>query len=234
MGADEFTPVPSSTLAASAGGGQVCSNIAISGAGTIYRDASCNTIAGILPNGGSPVSGLVNTCVTIDATVQSYGGNVYVQRHFDITPAVNQTTATARITLYVLQSEFDSYNVANGIQSDLPTGSGDATGIANLRITKYSGNGTLPGTYSPGVATFINPADADIVWDVLNNWWTISFDITGFSGFFIHTGSGVLPVSILPLQRIQRWQPQPTTLDNRQRTKQQWFRNAAFCGWCKL
>lgn len=197
MGADEFTSVPSSTLAAVPAGAQVCSNVVVSGSGTIYKDASCNAIAKVLPNGGSPVSGMVNSCVKIEFPVPTYGGQAYVQRHFDITPAVNQSTATARITLYVLQIEFTDYNNNNGTEPDLPSGPADAVGIANLRITKYSGNGTLPGTYSPGVATLINPVDADIVWDAVNSWWAISFDVTGFSGFFIHTGFGPLPVTIL-------------------------------------
>lgn len=194
IGADEFTAL-SGLLAAVSGGSQVCSNALVDVSGTIYKDPSCNAIARLVPNGGSPVSGMVNTCVTIDATVQTYGGQAYVQRHFDITPAVNQSTATARVTLYVYQSEFTAYNLANGIEPDLPSGPIDPTGVSNLRITKYSGNGTAPGNYVPGVATVIDPVDADIVWN--GAWWEISFNVTGFSGFFIHALFGPLPVSIL-------------------------------------
>ncbi len=197
MGADEFTATLGTTLAVTVPGTTDNVTYNVSPTGTVFSNSACGIIDGILPNGGSPVSGLITSKVTVDATVQSYGGNAYVQRHFDITPAVNQSTATARVTLYVLQSEFDAYNAANGTEPDLMTGPADATGIANLRITKYSGNGTAPGNYVPGVATFIDPADADIVWDAVNSWWTITFDVTGFSGFYIHSGLGVLPVSIL-------------------------------------
>ena len=198
MGADEFTSVPASTtLAGTTGGAQVCTNSVVSGAGTIYKDASCNAIASVLPNGGSPVSGMVNSCVKIDATVQTYGGSAYVQRHFDIEPATSASTATGRVTLYVLQSEFDSYNAANGAEPDLPTGSGDAAGIANLRVTQFHGTGTAPGTYT-GSAVLIDPVDGDIVWDAINSWWTISFNVTGFSGFYIHSDIGkALPVNII-------------------------------------
>ncbi len=171
-------------------------NVGVVVTGAVYTDVSCNSIVKVIPSGATPVSGMVNSCVTIDATVQTYGSTAYVQRHFDITPAVNQSTATARVTLYALQSEFDAYNLANGTEPDLMTGPLDATGINNLRLTKYSGNGTAPGNYVPGVATFIDPSNTDIVWDAVNNWWTISFDVEGFSGFYIHSGLGVLPVTI--------------------------------------
>jgi hypothetical protein len=150
----------------------------------------------LVPNGGNPLTGMVNSCVTVDASVQTYGGEAYLQRHYDIEPGTSPATATARITLYALQSEFDTYNANNGSYPDLPTGSADATGIANLRVTQYHGTGTVPGNYT-GAAVYIDPNDADIVWDATNNWWTITFDVTGFSGLYIHTGLGVLPVTIL-------------------------------------
>jgi Secretion system C-terminal sorting domain len=197
MGADEFTATLGTTLAVTVPGTTDNTTYNVSPTGTVFSNSTCGIIDGVLPNGGSPASGLITSKVTIDATVQTYGGTAYVQRHFDITPAVNQSGATARVTLYALQSEFDAYNLANGAEPDLMTAPGDASGKANLRVTKYSGNGTAPGNYVPGVATLIDPADADIVWDAVNSWWTITFNVTGFSGFYIHSGFGVLPVSIL-------------------------------------
>ena len=166
------------------------------GAGATYFDGSCNAIARLVPNGGNPLSGMVNSCVTIDGTVQTYGGQAYVQRHYDIEPVTSPGTATARITLYTLQNEFDTYNASNGTDPDLPTGPADVAGIANLVVTQWHGAGTAPGNYT-SAAVLINPADADIVWDATYNWWAITFDVTGFSGFYIHTGPGVLPVTIL-------------------------------------
>jgi hypothetical protein len=150
-----------------------------------------------MPNGVSPVTGSVNTCVTIDAAVPTFNGQPYLQRHFDITPATNPTTSTARITLYVLQNEFDAYNAVNGAYPDLPANPSDVTGIAKLRITQYSGTGTAPGNYTPGTATLIDPEDAAIVWNGYH--WEISFNVTGFSGFFIHSiiYNSPLPVSLL-------------------------------------
>lgn len=157
---------------------------------------NCNLVNRITPSGAAPIAGLVNSKVTIDATVQSIGGKTYVQRHFDITPVNNQSSATATVTLFVLQSEFTTYNLNNGVEPDLPSAPGDAAGIANLRLTKYSGNGTAPGNYVPGVASLINPNDANIIWNATNNWWEITFDVVGFSGFYIHGSSSVLPIAV--------------------------------------
>jgi len=180
-----------------------------SGAGTVsannpfINDGSCNRIARVLPAGASPVTGTVNAQITIDGAQSSYHGQPYVKRHYDIAPAANAATATATITLYALQSEFDSYNaVMPGTANDLPTGPSDATGIANLRVTQYHGAGTVPGNYtgwtgSGPAAVLINPGASNVQWNSATNYWEISFDVTGFSGFYI-TGliTSALPVKL--------------------------------------
>jgi surface protein len=185
----------SSVLGATAGGAQVCQNTDVS-VGKLYTDG-CNSLLMVTPNDASPVTGTINACVKIDNTVQFYNGEAYLQRHFDITPANNPATSTARITLYALQSEFDAFNAVNATYyPDLPTGPADAAGIAALRITQYGGTGTAPGNYT-GPAKFINPDDADIVWNGYH--WEISFNVTGFSGFYIHAPrlDFALPVTFL-------------------------------------
>jgi hypothetical protein len=196
MGADEFTATLGTTLAVTVPGTTDNVSYNVSPTGTVFSNTNCGIVEGVVPNGSSPVSGLITSRVTIDAAVQTYASRAYLQRHYDITPAVNQTTATARVTLYALQSEFDNYNANNGSEPDLMTGPTDNVGKSNLRITKYSGNGTAPGNYVTGVPTLIDPLDADIVWDATNSWWTIGFNVSGFSGFYIHSGLGVLPVAI--------------------------------------
>jgi hypothetical protein len=123
-----------------------------------------------------------------------------VARHYEITPATNPSTATARITLYFTQQEFTDFNNDPGSVLDLPTGAADAAGKANLRIEKRNGtssNGTgLPNTYSGSITT-IDPADADIVWNATLSRWEVSFDVTGFSGFFVKTTPSVLPLTLL-------------------------------------
>ncbi len=157
----------------------------------------CKLIAGILPNGANPVVGNTTAKVWIEPTQPTQ----FVKRHYEITPATNTATATAKVTLYFTQQEFDDFNTISAL--DLPTAANDNTGKANLLIEKRAGTSSdgsgLPNTYS-GAITTINPADADIVWNAANNRWEISFDVTGFSGFFVKTVGGTLPIQWLQVQ----------------------------------
>lgn len=189
-----------SSLAGTAGGVQVCNsyNVGGSASGIQYTDATCNLIVKVAPSGASPVAGTINACVKVEAATPFYNAEPYLVRHFDIEPVSYTASTTARITLYILQSEFDNYNSTNGLFPDLPTGSGDATGKGNLRVTQYHGvwgSQPLPGYYPPASGVLIDPVDADIVWNASNGWWEITFDITGFSGFFIHTTVTGFPLS---------------------------------------
>ena len=164
---------------------------------TEFRDNSnCGMIAGILPSGTSPVSGVIMTKTTIDATVPSYGNKTFVQRHYDIEPLSNPSTATARLTLYFTQPEFNNYNAGNGNDADLPAGTTDATGKSNLLVHQYHGTGTAPGNYT-GPLEVIDPDDDDIIWDATANRWQVSFDVSGFSGFFVSGVSDPLPVKLV-------------------------------------
>jgi|GEM_PF-1412296 len=187
-----------STPAGTAGGAQVCLNSAVSGGGTTYADANCNVIARIVPSGALPVSGMINVCTKYESAVPTFNSQAYCQRHYDIEPASGAATATGTITLYYTQAEFDAYNAASGILPDLPNGPGHTAGIANLRITQYHGtSGTgLPGTYS-GAKELIDPANANIVWNATASRWEITFAVTGFSGFFVHSGAYALPLQLL-------------------------------------
>jgi hypothetical protein len=126
--------------------------------------------------------------------------NPVVQRHYQITPATNPTTATGTITLYFTQADFDAFNAAPGSTVKLPTGPLDAAGIANLRIGKYSGTSSdgsgLPATYT-STSIVIDPADANIVWNATDGFWGVTFDVTGFSGFVVQTSTIVLPIDLV-------------------------------------
>jgi hypothetical protein len=134
--------------------------------------------------------------VIIDNTVQSYNSQPYVQRHYDIEPATGAATATGTITLTFTQAEFNAYNIARGSLPALPIGAADATGIGNLVVTQYHGTGTAPGNYT-GAPVMINPANANIVWNATQSRWEVTFNVTGFSGFYVQTTSGTLPVKLL-------------------------------------
>ncbi|MDH7460345.1 IPT/TIG domain-containing protein [Chitinophagaceae bacterium 26-R-25] len=152
----------------------------------------------VAPSGANPVSGPLTTKISVDSTVQTYNGLPYVQRHYDIEPANNASTATATITLYFFQEDFDNYNNFYTTGLRLPASPGDANGKANLKIYQYHGFSatSVPGTYDEhGIE--IDPDDNNIVWNSNTNLWEVTFDVTGFSGFFIGTNSSILPLKLL-------------------------------------
>jgi hypothetical protein len=200
IGADEFTALSGSLagIAATA----VCSNKPVVSTGTTYTQAAtCNLIATVVPSGTNAVAGNINTCVTLDATTQYFNGEPYVQRHYDIEPAVsNQTTTSATITLYFTNAEFVNYNTNNTVWPDLPTGVlGNADpNIANVRITQFHGTPTgglptsTPGNYT-GARVLIVPTSVTYNSGI----WSVTFNVTGFSGFYVHTTLSNLPLPVV-------------------------------------
>ncbi len=189
------------TLAATpaAGGAVVCQSKTVSGS-TDYRAGNCNLLATILPSGGSPVSNIVNSCVRLDTGATKKGtADLYLARNYDITPQVNPASATATLTLYFLQSEFNKFNLraTDSGHTLLPTGPADATGIANLVLRQFHGTGTLPNAYSGG--TFVDfttaTAGTTVTWNATRSWWEVRFPVAGFSGFYI-TSKKLAPVPI--------------------------------------
>ncbi|MEO6539938.1 MAG: T9SS type A sorting domain-containing protein, partial [Ferruginibacter sp.] len=160
-------------------------------------DGTNHIIATIKQTGTSPLNHFVKTKLTIDAAATVFNGRTLSRKHVDIEPAIGSTTATATVTLYFSQADFDQYNSDDNINPDLPTSPGDATGKSALRIIQYHGVGTAPGNY-PGAEEIINPSDDSIVWNATNNYWEVSFTVTGFSGFYLSSGAtGPLPVRLL-------------------------------------
>ncbi len=179
--------------------GNVVKNISVSGTGFNYiTDDDCRAVAGITPNGAAPVSGTTSVKMWIDGTQPA----TFVRRHYEITPASNATTATGRVTLYFTQADFDAFNAVNSLK--LPTNSSDNTNKANLLIEKRSGTGNANGDFYsyPGAGSNINPTDADIVWNADALRWEVSFNVTGFSGFWVKTQATVLPVTFGSLSAV--------------------------------
>ena len=166
----------------------------------IYIDpTNCYLIDSLYPSGTNPLIDYVSitSCVTIDSSVQLYNGVPYVQRHYNIDPQMYGSGATATVTLYFTQQDFDNYNAARGSLPALPTGPSDATGISNIRIIQFHGTGTAPGTYV-GTSGDIDTDDSNIIWNSSAYRWEITFDINGFSSFFVSTGSLIpLPLTLL-------------------------------------
>ncbi len=190
------------TLAATAGGAQICQNITVSGSGTNYRDGNCNLITTLVPTGGgTALTNSVNACVKIENASGTMGtANLYLARHYDIEPIVNASTATANVTLYYKQSEFDNYNTlaASNNQKPLPTGPSDATGISNLILRQFHGTGTNPTNYTGAAVDFTTATSGfTVTWNATRSWWEVVVPVTGFSGFYITSApTGVLAVSL--------------------------------------
>jgi predicted outer membrane repeat protein len=165
----------------------------ISNATTLYTNGCAGLISTIQSNGSSPINGNTTSKVWIE-TIQN---PQFVNRHYEITPINNANNATGKITLYFTQADFNDFNAVNAIK--LPIHPTDASGKTNLKIEKRSGtssNGTgMPESYIGSIAT-LDPDDNDIVWDANFNRWAVSFNVTGFSGFFIKTIATPLAVHL--------------------------------------
>lgn len=165
-----------------------------------YVTATCELVNTVVASGVSPVNGSVTNKVWIEGTVPTVNGVPFVQRHYEITPVSNASSATATVTLYFTQAEFDNFNAQAASTLHLPANPTDSAGKANLRIGKYSGisgDGTgLPPSYS-GSAMVIDPDDSSIVWNAVSASWEVTFAVEGFSGLIVQTSLSVLPVTWL-------------------------------------
>jgi hypothetical protein len=167
--------------------------------------ATCDKlVASVSSSGSYTVAGSVTAKVWIEATQPAE----YVKRHYEITPGVDPTTATGKVTLYFTQQEFDDFNGANSTQ--LPKDPSDIEGnIPNLRIEKRSGissDGTgLPNTYPTGTPETFAPSAANggVVWNGAASRWEVSFEVTGFSGFFVKTIQTALPLRLMGFSGTQ-------------------------------
>nr|MCU0335121.1 T9SS type A sorting domain-containing protein [Chitinophagaceae bacterium] len=161
----------------------------------------CRSMASIRPWGTSPVSGTVAAKAWVRASLFESNGQLLVGRAFQLQPAQHAATATAIVTLYFSQTDFDEFNAAHSV-GYLPAAPADGVGKSNLRIYKFGGTSTdgsgEPGSFASS-ATVIDPADDSILWNAGLQRWEVSFPVVGFSGFF----AGQAQQQVLPLQLIQ-------------------------------
>jgi len=169
-------------------------NVIMTQAPSVISYTDCDLISTVIPSGNAPVSGGLQASVTLDATINNYLGQPYLQRHYDIMPATNGSGATAIVKLYAYQYEFDAYDSflvqTNSILPPLPA---NHINNGNLVITEFHGTGTTPGNYT-GPEEFFYPTTVE--WDTAANWWVITFPVKGFGGFYIHTTNAVFPLGV--------------------------------------
>ncbi len=175
-------------------------------AGNSVYAASCNQlIASVLGAGVSPISG--NTIAKV--WKESMQTSTFVKRHYEILPSINPNSVTGDVTLYFTQQEFDDFNAVNTLL--LPTSPTDTSGKSNLLIELMQGTTSLtglPATYT-GTSTTINPSDANIIWDSINNYWKVTFSSTGFGGFFAKTTNITLETSNFDISSSFKIYPNP-------------------------
>ena len=150
------------------------------------------------------LAGEVYAAVWVDTEVMSFNGAFYVQRHFDIEPSEDAETATAKVTLYFTQEEFNAFNLLMDAEEEyLPTGNvldgNEDERIENLRIYQFHGPtcycSSDPSSYTGG-RTAITPDE--VIWNSEKNRWEVTFYADGFSGFFAGTASqSPLPVRLV-------------------------------------
>jgi trimeric autotransporter adhesin len=178
-----LTITTTGVLAGTAGGPQVCQT-KIVGIGATYNDGSCNTIATVIPAGGSPVSGSITGCVKVESSIPTYNSLYYVARHYDIEPAVAPSTSSANVTLYFSPAEMAAFNADLGAAAThyplpvLPTDNTDS-----VRIEQYHGTGTNPTNYSGALETWSTANGLQVVFS--NGYWAITVPVTSFSGFWL-------------------------------------------------
>lgn len=161
-----------------------------------FVTSDCRILAQLTPSGEKPLLGDVQVRTYVKPSVLEMGTVQFVQRHYVIVPEADQTTSSATVKLYFTQAEFDAFNsVTTGRK--LPASAEDIDGKGNLLIVEFHGTSpnALPGTYS-GPTEPIDPADENIVWNPALNRWEVTFDVNGFSGFFI-TNMDALPLKLV-------------------------------------
>ena len=177
------------------------SNMHIDGMDYNYANASCQPIAAIVDTNGGNVLGLVSAGLAIDGAVQVFNTRPYVQRHYDLQPASN---GIATVKIYALQSEFNAYNTYITNNSSgwplLPTGPSDTAGKANISVLQFhgqpsSGTNGPGGQYNAAQQELVANSQITTTWN--GSYWTLTFPVSGFSGFFITSGNNTpLPVSL--------------------------------------
>ncbi len=180
--------------AISTSGSSITSYIQPAGSTVDYYNGACNYICQIQLGVGVNL-GNISTQVLVSSAVLNYNGQPYVRRRYVINPATNGPAVNVMLPL--LQADFNSYNLSSPTWPQLPTGPADLTGIANIRITKVSG-----GTLGVGTPEVITPT---VTWT--GSYWQLSFPVTGFSEFYIHSvnpGNVPLPVSITNFSGIKQ------------------------------
>ncbi|SDD48534.1 hypothetical protein SAMN04487996_101134 [Dyadobacter soli] len=165
-------------------------------AGATAITSDCKTFGLIEPTGtpGSLGNVTIKTFLAPGNTV-SEGQKVFVKRHYDFTPS--GTDGPAKVTLFFSKQDFETYNQAYG-------NANNASLPANLKVVQYHGTSPygFPGTYSGPTELITNVTVTESEDQTM---YLVSFQVSGFSGFFISGQSeAALPVTLVSFQAKKR------------------------------
>lgn len=188
---------------------QITAPLAIPNTGIFLDDGELLCLVKPINNVGN-----TNARVWVDGTQPVQ----FVKRHYQLMTVGNgqQENPQARVTLYFTNDDFKSFNNQTNPPALLLPNADDPASVAerkaNLLIEKRGGissdNSGSPFTY-PGEPVNINPADEDIIWNSTFKRWEISFEVTGFSGFFVKTTLNTLPVKWISVNAVLNTHQQP-------------------------
>ncbi|MEP6674276.1 MAG: right-handed parallel beta-helix repeat-containing protein [Ferruginibacter sp.] len=154
--------------------------------GLIDIMSNCRLIASITPSGTNPLANGIFAKVSVDDAATAFP-RPYVLRYYDINPSQNAATATATIKLYFTQADFDAYNLIRGTYPSMPIDATDAANYkANIIVHQFHGVNDL------GNEVIVIPTA--VTWNNTNTWWEVSFNVTGFSRFYLSTVTTPIPV----------------------------------------
>lgn len=187
-------------------GGTTVGAVQADGTTVDYVDACSDKVATVADAVGGNVLGTTSAIAITSSTVQNFSGLPYVPRVFDIAPS---SSGAATVTLYVLQSEFNAYNsyvTSNSLSLPLlPTSPTDVVGMGNIVVTQYHGSASAgsagPGGLYSNANVELIPNNA-ITKSSNGTYWTLTFPVSGFSGFYVHTGSSPLNVHLSTISAV--------------------------------
>lgn len=168
-----------------------CGNILLGDGNTetLYTTTDCRRVATVTDLANGITLGSTTICEDIDCSVQTLNGQPYVNRHYQITPSVNDS---AYVCLYYLEEDFAEFN-AYSASTFWPTM--DPT--VNLCITQVD-NGDIN---TPGHTAISIPNSAiTSTYDPLSTVWSVCFKVDSFSYFYCATCNPLnipLPVNLL-------------------------------------
>ncbi len=152
---------------------------------TFYDPANPSRVLAAIKDNGNNL-GTITVNEYEDGTPGNYNSVRYLARHFKITPTAQPITPV-QIRLYFTNAELTA----------LQTVDASITSAASLSVTKYDGP-TEDNVYYPNDATSLTwYAQGSITNSTAYGGKYLEFTINGFSEFWIHGQTGVLPIELL-------------------------------------